>query len=114
VRPYTDVLCTSGSEGFMHEIIVKTTLVAAAAAGIWLAPTAYATPQDEQFLSFLAANKVTVDRTTAINAAHIACAQIADGEAPSTVAAIVSRQVPAIVGDESYWIAAGAQQAYCP
>lgn len=97
-----------------NEIIVKATLVAAVAAGIWLAPTAYATPQDEQFLSFLAANNVTVDPTTAIKAAHIACAQIADGETNSIVAAVVARQVPALVGDEKYWIAAGAEQAYCP
>jgi Protein of unknown function (DUF732) len=70
-------------------------------------------PQDQPFLSFLAANKVAVDPNTAINAAHIACAQIADGEPPSAVAAIVSQQFPTISGDE-YWITAGARQAYCP
>jgi hypothetical protein len=92
---------------------VKTTLVAAVVAGIWLAPTAYATPQDQPFLSFLAAHKVAVDTNTAINAAHIACAQIADGESDSMVDAIVSRQFPTINGAE-YWIVAGARQAYCP
>ena len=92
---------------------MKTTLVAAVVVGIWLAPTAYAAPQDHPFLSFLAAHKVAVDPNTAINAAHIACAQIADGEPPSAVAAIVSQQFPTISGDK-YWITAGARQAYCP
>jgi hypothetical protein len=92
---------------------VKTTLVAAVVVGIWLAPTAYADPQDQPFLSFLAAHKVAVDTNTAINAAHIACAQIADGESPSMVDAIVSQHFPTIGADE-YWITAGARQAYCP
>ncbi|MGA7133904.1 MAG: DUF732 domain-containing protein [Mycobacterium sp.] len=92
---------------------MKTTLAAAVVVGIWLAPTAYAAPQDQPFLSFLAAHQVAVDTNTAINAAHIACAQIADGEPLSTVAAIVSQQFPTISGDE-YWITAGARQAYCP
>jgi hypothetical protein len=92
---------------------VKTTLVAAVVVGIWLAPTAYADPQDQPFLSFLAAHKVAVDTNTAINAAHIACAQIAAGEPLSTVNAIVSERMPTISGAE-YWITAGAQQAYCP
>lgn len=92
---------------------MKTTLAAAVAVGIWLAPTAYAGPQDQPFLSFLATNKVAVDTNTAINAAHIACAQIADGESPSMVAAIVAQQFPTISADE-YWITAGARQAYCP
>lgn len=92
---------------------MKTTLVATVVAGIWLAPTAYAAPQDQPFLSFLAAHNVAVDATTAINAAHIACAQVADGETPSMVDAIVARRFPAISGNED-WIVAGAQQAYCP
>jgi Protein of unknown function (DUF732) len=92
---------------------VKTTLVAAVVAGIWLAPTAYADTQDQAFLSFVAAHNVAVDTNTAINAAHIACAQIVDGESPSMVDAIVSRQVPTIGGDE-YWIIAAARKAYCP
>ena len=92
---------------------MKTTLVAAVVVGIWLAPTAYADPQDQQFLSFLAAHKVVVDTNTAINAAHIACAQIADGQTSYTVTAIVSERVPTISGAE-YWITAGARQAYCP
>jgi hypothetical protein len=92
---------------------VKTTLVAAVVAGIWLAPTAYAAPQDQPFLSFLAAHKVAVDPNTAINAAHIACDQIADGESPSMVDAIVSQLFPTIGGNE-YWITAGARTAYCP
>jgi hypothetical protein len=92
---------------------VKTTLVATVVVGIWLAPTAYAAPQDQTFLSFLAAHKVAVDTNAAINAAHIACAQIADGESPSMVDAIVSRHFPTIGADE-YWITAGARQAYCP
>jgi hypothetical protein len=82
-------------------------------AGIWFAPSAYAAPQDQPFLSFLAAKKVAVDTNTAISAAHIACAQVADGLSPNVVAAIVSRQFPAINGNE-YWVIAGAQQAYCP
>jgi hypothetical protein len=81
--------------------------------GIWLAPTAYAAPQDQSFLSFLAAHKVVVDANTAIDAAHLACAQIVAGEPVSTVAAIVSERMPTISGAE-YWITAGAQQAYCP
>jgi hypothetical protein len=92
---------------------VKTTLVAAVVAGIWLAPTAYADSQDQAFLSFLAAHNVTVDTNTAINAAHIACAQIVDGESPSMVDTIVSHQFPAIGGHEE-WITAAAQKAYCP
>jgi hypothetical protein len=98
---------------FARRCIVKTTLVAAVVVGIWSAPTAYAAPQDQQFLSFLAAHKVAVDTNTAINAAHIACAQIAAGEPLSTVNAIVSERMPTISGAE-YWITAGAQQAYCP
>lgn len=92
---------------------MKTTLVAAVVAAVWLAPTAYADPQDQAFLSFLASNKVAVDTNTAINAAHMACNQIADGESPSAVDAIISQQFPTIGGDE-YWITAGARQAYCP
>jgi Protein of unknown function (DUF732) len=98
---------------FARRCIVKTTLVAAAVLGIWLTPTAYAAPQDQPFLSFLAAHKVAVDTNAAINAAHIACAQIAAGEPLSTVNAIVAERVPTISGAE-YWITAGAQQAYCP
>jgi Protein of unknown function (DUF732) len=94
---------------------VKTTLVAAVAVvvGIWLAPTAYADPQDQVFLSFLAAHKVAVDTNTAINAGHVACAQIVDGETNNVAAAVVSQQFPAINGNE-YWIVAGARKAYCP
>jgi hypothetical protein len=92
---------------------VKTTLAAAVVAGIWFAPSAYAAPQDQSFLSFLAAHNVAVDANTAINAAHIACAQVADGESPEVVAEVVDQQVPTIHGNE-YWIMAGAQQAYCP
>ena len=92
---------------------MKTTLVAAVVAGIWLAPTAYADPQDQAFLSFLAAHNVAVDTNTAINAGHVACAQIVDGESPSMVDAIVSRQFATIGGGE-YWITAAAQKAYCP
>ena len=92
---------------------MKTTLVAAVVVGIWLAPTAHADPQDQAFLSFLAGHNVAVDTNTAINAAHIACAQIVDGESPSMVDAIVARQFPTIGGDES-WIAAAARKAYCP
>jgi hypothetical protein len=92
---------------------VKTTLVAAVVVGIWLAPTAYAAPQDQAFLSYLAAHKVAVDTNTAINAAHMACDQIADGEPLSMVDTIVSQQFPAIGGNE-YWITDGARQAYCP
>lgn len=92
---------------------MKATLVAAVVAGIWLAPTAYADPQDQPFLSFLAAHGVAVDTNTAINAAHVACAQIADAESTSTIGAIVSRQFPTINGNE-YWIIAGARRAYCP
>jgi hypothetical protein len=92
---------------------VKTTLVAAVVLGIWFAPTAYAAPQDQAFLSFLAGHTVAVDPNTAINAAHMACDQIADGESLSMVDAIVSQQFPTIGGNE-YWITAGARQAYCP
>jgi hypothetical protein len=92
---------------------VKTTLVAAVVAGIWLAPTAYADSQDQAFLSFLAAHNVAVDTNTAINAAHIACAQIVDGESPSAVDAIVSHQFPTVGGDEE-WISAAARTTYCP
>jgi uncharacterized protein DUF732 len=92
---------------------VKTTLVIAAVAGVWLAPTAYADAQDQALVSYLAANKVVVDTKTAINAAHMACVQMADGETPSMVDAIISQQFPTIGGAES-WITAGAQQAYCP
>lgn len=80
--------------------------------GVWLAPTAYADPQDQAFVSYLAANKVTVDTNTAIKAAHMACFQMTDGETLSMVDAIISQQFPTIGGDE-YWIIAGAQQAYC-
>jgi hypothetical protein len=92
---------------------VKTTLVAAVVVGIWLAPTAYADPQDQPFLSFLAAHKVAVDTNTAINAAHIACAQIANGLSPTAVETIVGQQFPTINGNR-YWIIAGARKAYCP
>ncbi|MGB6209555.1 DUF732 domain-containing protein [Mycobacterium sp.] len=92
---------------------MKTTLAAAVVMGIWLAPTAYAGPQDQAFLSYLAAHKVAVETNTAINAAHIACDQIADGESASTVDAIVSQHFPTINGNE-YWITAGAREAYCP
>jgi Protein of unknown function (DUF732) len=92
---------------------VKTTLVAAVLVGIWLAPTAYADPQDQPFLSFLAAHKVAVDTNTAINAAHVACAQIVTGASNNVAAAVVSRQFPTIDGNE-YWIVAGARKAYCP
>jgi hypothetical protein len=92
---------------------VKTTLAAAVVAGIWFAPSAYAAPQDQPFLSFLAAHNVAVDTNTAINAAHIACAQVADGLSPEVAAEIVDQQVPTIHGNE-YWIVAGAQKAYCP
>jgi Protein of unknown function (DUF732) len=91
---------------------VRTTLVFAVLAGVSLAPTAYANPQDQAFLSFLAANKVAVDANTAINAAHIACAQIADGESLSMVDAIILRQFPSIAGNE-YWIIEGARQFCC-
>ena len=92
---------------------MKTTLVAAVVVGIWLAPTAYADAGDQAFLSYIAAHKVAVDTNTAINAAHMACDQIADGESPSMVDAIVSQQFPTINGNE-YWITAGARKAYCP
>lgn len=92
---------------------MKTTLVATVVAGIWLAPAAYAAPQDQPFLSFLAAHNVAVDADTAINAAQIACGQIADGESPAMVDAIVTRRFPTITGNED-WIVAGARQAYCP
>jgi uncharacterized protein DUF732 len=92
---------------------VKKMLVATVVVGIWLAPTAYAAPQDQPFLSFLAANKVPVDASTAISAAQIACDQIADGEADSMVDAIVTRRFPTVTGNES-WIVEGAKQAYCP
>ena len=92
---------------------MKATLVAAVVAGIWLAPTAYADSQDQQFLSFLAANKVAVDTNTAVNAAHVACAQLVDGITFNAAAAIVSEQFPTINGNE-YWITAGARKAYCP
>jgi hypothetical protein len=92
---------------------VKTIPVAAVFLGIWLAPTANADTQDQALLSFLAAHNVAVDANTAINAAHVACAQIADREPPSVVAAIVSQQFPTIGGNE-YWIADAAQKAYCP
>jgi glutaminase len=81
--------------------------------GIWLAPNAYAAPQDQPFLSFLATHNVAIDTNTAINAAHVACAQIVNGETNNTTAAVVSRQFPTINGNE-YWIVAGAHQAYCP
>ena len=92
---------------------MKTTLAAAVVVGIWLAPTAYAGPQDQPFLSFLAAHKVAVDTNTAINAAHVACAQIVDGETNNVAAHVVSQQFPTINGYE-YWIVAGAREAYCP
>jgi uncharacterized protein DUF732 len=71
------------------------------------------TPQDQTLLSYLAANKVAVDPNTAINAAHLACAQIAMGQTFSTVALVVSQQFPMIKGNQ-YWITAGAIKAYCP
>jgi hypothetical protein len=43
---------------------------------------------------------VAVDTNTAINAARIACAQVADGLSPDVVAAIVDQQVPTIDGAE--------------
>ena len=92
---------------------MKKTLVAAVVVGIWLAPTAYAAPQDQPFLSFLAAHNVAINANTAINAAQIACDQIADGESPSMVDSIVTRMFPTIIGNED-WIVAGARQAYCP
>ena len=92
---------------------MKTTLVAAVVMGIWLAPTANANTQDQAFLSFLAAHNVAVDTNTAINAAHVACAQVADGETPSAVAVVVSQQFPTI-GGNAYWISDAAQKAYCP
>jgi hypothetical protein len=92
---------------------VKATLLGAVVAGIWLAPTAYAAPQDQEFLSFLAANKVAVDSNTAINAAHVACAQIVDRETDEVAASVVARQFPTIDGNE-FWIVAGAHKAYCP
>lgn len=93
--------------------IVKTTLVAAVVVGIWLAPTAYADPQDQAFLSYLAANHVAVDTNTAINAAHVACAQIANRQSNIVVTSVVARQFPTLNGNE-FWIAAGAREAYCP
>jgi hypothetical protein len=92
---------------------VKIALVAAVVAGIWFAPTAYANPQDQPFLSFLAEHNVGVDANTAIKAAHIACAQFTDGLPTSTVEAIVARQVPTVGGDR-YWVMAGARKFYCP
>ncbi len=92
---------------------MKTTLVAAVVVGIWVAPTAHADPQDQTLLSFLAANNVVVDSNTAINAAHVACAQIADRESLVVVDAVVARQFPTLNGNE-YWIVAGARKAYCP
>ncbi|WP_424079784.1 DUF732 domain-containing protein [Mycobacterium sp.] len=88
-------------------------LVAAVLVGIWLAPRAYADPQDSVLLSYLAANKVAVDSNTAIHAAHVACAQIVGGESTVVVASVVAREFPTVNGDE-YWIAAGARKAYCP
>ncbi|HTZ16662.1 MAG TPA: DUF732 domain-containing protein [Mycobacterium sp.] len=87
--------------------------VAAVVMGIWLAPTANANTQDQAFLSFLAAHNVAVDPNTAINAAHVACAQVADGVTTSVVAAVVDQQFPTI-GGNAYWVAAAAQTAYCP
>lgn len=92
---------------------MKATLVAAVVAGIWLAPTAYADSQDQQFLSYLAANKVAVDANTAVNAAHVACAQLLDGMTFNTAAEIVTEQFPTTIGNE-YWITAAARNAYCP
>jgi hypothetical protein len=92
---------------------MKRTLIAAVVAGIWLAPSASADSQDQALLSFLAAHHVAVDSNTAIKAAHIACAQIAQGETPNTVSDVVSLQVPAVNGNE-YWVTAAARQAYCP
>jgi hypothetical protein len=88
-------------------------LIAVISGVIWLAPTAHADPQDQTLLSFLAANNVAVDANTAISAAHMACAQIAEGETPNVVAATVVRHFPTIAGKE-YWIAAAARKAYCP
>jgi Protein of unknown function (DUF732) len=93
--------------------MVKTALYAAVVAAIWLAPTASADAQDQQFLSYLAANKVAVDPSAAIRAAHIACAQIAQRQTSLVVASVVAEQVPAVTGNE-FWIAAGAREAYCP
>ncbi|HEY9303655.1 MAG TPA: DUF732 domain-containing protein [Mycobacterium sp.] len=81
--------------------------------GIWLAPTAHADPQDQALLSFLAANNVAVDPTTAINAAHVACAQITNGQTPVVVNSVVAREFPTLNGNE-YWISAAARKAYCP
>jgi hypothetical protein len=92
---------------------MKTMLVAAVLVSVWLAPSAYADPQDQALLSFLAAHHVAVDSNTAIKAAHIACAQIAQGETPNTVSDVVSLQVPEVNGNE-YWITAAARRAYCP
>jgi Protein of unknown function (DUF732) len=92
---------------------VKTMLVAAAIVGIWLAPRAYADPQDQVLLSYLASNNVAVDSNTAINAAHVACAQIVNRQSPLVVASVVARQFPTVDGYE-FWIAAGARKAYCP
>lgn len=92
---------------------MKIALIAAVVAGIWLAPTAYADPQDQPFLSFLAAHNVGVDANSAIKAAHIACGEFSNGLPTSTVEAIVARQVPAVGGDR-YWIMAGARKFYCP
>jgi hypothetical protein len=92
---------------------MKATLIAVVAAGIWFAPTAHADPQDQAFLSFLAANNVAVDANTAISAGHMACAQIAERETPNVVAATVLRHFPTLAGKE-YWIAAAARKAYCP
>jgi hypothetical protein len=92
---------------------MKTMLMAVVVIGIWLAPNAYADPQDQAFLSFLAAHHVAVDSNTAINAGHLACAQIAQGEDPNVVSDVVSKLVPAVNGNE-YWITAAARRTYCP
>lgn len=92
---------------------MRNALVAAVVVGIWSAPTAYADPDYQPFLSFLAANNVAVDTNSAIDAARIACAQMDARLTPGAAAAIVKQQVPAVSGAE-FWIVAGAQRGYCP
>ncbi len=81
--------------------------------GIWLSPNAYAAPQDQPFLSFLAAHQVAIDPNTALTAVHIACAQIAARETVTQAAETLTQQVPTINGNE-YWIVEGAREIYCP
>jgi Protein of unknown function (DUF732) len=92
---------------------VKKILVAAVVLGIWLSPNAYAAPQDQAFLAFLAANNVAIDPNTAITAVHIACAQVAARETITQAAETLTQQVPTINGNE-YWIVQGAREIYCP